>query len=64
MPGLESVSARCPYCGEPIDLLVDPGNFGHAYIEDCRVCCRPISVSLRQAADGSTAVDLHHENES
>ena len=32
----------CPYCGEPIEVLVDPSVEDQEYIEDCSVCCRPI----------------------
>lgn len=63
MPGFETRSARCPYCGEPIRLLVDPGNFGQEYVEDCSVCCRPITISAHRAADGTAAATVRHENE-
>ena len=32
----------CPYCGEQIDILVDPSITEQSYIEDCQVCCRPM----------------------
>lgn len=32
----------CPYCGESIQLVVDPtGGEVQEYIEDCPVCCNP-----------------------
>jgi hypothetical protein len=37
---------RCPYCGERISMLVDPSEAGQDYIEDCEVCCRPISLHV------------------
>lgn len=37
---------QCPYCGESIELLVDPSAGGQRYIEDCSVCCRPIELAL------------------
>lgn len=41
------LEASCPYCGEPITLVVDEGGGDHqSYIEDCEVCCRPIQVRL------------------
>jgi len=58
MSGFESRAVRCPYCGEPIRLLVDPDNVGQEYIEDCSVCCRPITIAAR--ADG---VEARHEND-
>ena len=36
----------CPYCGEPLDILVDPGDAGFEYTEDCQVCCQPILMLL------------------
>ena len=42
----------CPYCGEPITMLLDLSEDGEQdYIEDCEVCCRPIRVRLA-TADG------------
>jgi len=36
---------RCPSCGEPIDLRADPGGGeDQSVIEDCPVCCRPMTV--------------------
>jgi hypothetical protein len=37
----------CPYCGEPVEVRVDPaGPDEEQYVEDCPVCCRPWSVSV------------------
>jgi hypothetical protein len=36
----------CPYCWEPISMLVDPSVREQTYIEDCEVCCRPIRVHV------------------
>jgi hypothetical protein len=37
----------CPYCGEVIEIGVDPGSGAHQeYVEDCEVCCRPWHVSV------------------
>ncbi|MDJ0917740.1 MAG: CPXCG motif-containing cysteine-rich protein [Woeseiaceae bacterium] len=38
--------AHCPFCGEPITLIVDASAGSQSYIEDCQVCCRPIMVML------------------
>lgn len=43
---LPSTQVECPYCGEPIDLLVDDSAGDQQYIEDCQVCCRPILVTI------------------
>ena len=43
---------QCPYCGESIDLEVDSSGGQQSYIEDCRVCCRPIEVRVVWGGDG------------
>lgn len=66
---LSERSAECPYCGESIELLIDPTQAGEIYIEDCFVCCRPIQVSLQICNDGEAdhegglRLRLYHENE-
>ena len=44
LDGLSEQQVSCPYCGEPLNILVDPGDAGYEYTEDCQVCCRPIRV--------------------
>ena len=39
-------AVACPYCGEPITLLVDYTGGDQQYVEDCFVCCRPIVVRV------------------
>jgi len=43
---------ECPFCGEWIDVWVDPGGADvQEYIEDCSVCCRPIRfVATRESS--------------
>lgn len=45
----EEVAVYCPYCNEPITLLIDCSESGQRYVEDCFVCCRPIVVSVTLA---------------
>lgn len=45
-PETALVNCHCPYCGEPISLVVEPLAEHQDYIEDCEVCCRPMVVSL------------------
>ena len=51
-PGLPESSIYCPYCGESIEVLLNPEDVGAEYIEDCQVCCRPIEFFLREDASG------------
>lgn len=46
MNALESRFIRCPYCGESIEILIDCSTDQQQYIEDCAVCCRPITLSV------------------
>jgi Cysteine-rich CPXCG len=41
----------CPHCGESILLFLDLSVEEQSYIEDCSVCCQPMTVSC-SAADG------------
>ena len=37
----------CPYCGEPISMLLDLSESDQRYVEDCEVCCNPIELRVR-----------------
>ena len=60
---LESADVQCPYCGEAITLVIDCSAGAQAYIEDCPVCCRPISVSVTIDPDGLPWVDVRRDDE-
>lgn len=43
----------CPYCGEDVELAVDPGGGAvQRYIEDCEVCCRPMELTVTWDEEG------------
>lgn len=65
MNALETVDQLCPYCGEPIQLLVDCSEGEQQYIEDCQVCCQPMVVDVfLEGDDGDVVrVELHSEDE-
>ena len=48
---LESQGYQCPYCGEPVEALLDLSGGDQQYIEDCPVCCRPIQFELQTDGD-------------
>jgi hypothetical protein len=54
---------NCPYCGESITVLIDPGDAGDSYIEDCQVCCRPITFAISGGLDGEFVVTVHTEDD-
>ena len=41
----------CPHCWESIEVQVDLSAGDQSYIEDCSVCCKPISITLTVADD-------------
>jgi hypothetical protein len=43
---LLETTIHCPYCGEAITISVDSSQPDQASIEDCAVCCRPISLQI------------------
>ena len=48
----QEASYVCTACGEEIVVPVDPSQGTHQqYVEDCPVCCQPIT--LRHTLDGS-----------
>lgn len=60
---LTSRSVQCPYCGELIELVLDASAGDQHYIEDCQVCCRPISVTVTVDEDGEAQASVAGENE-
>lgn len=60
---LASVDMPCPYCGEYIELLLDASAGAQRYIEDCQVCCRPITVHVTIDEDGEPQASVSSEND-
>jgi hypothetical protein len=49
----------CPYCGESIEITLDPGSGAEQdYVEDCEVCCQPWQVSVRYDDTGHADVSV------
>ena len=42
----------CPWCGEPIELTIEPRGEMVEYSEDCSVCCRPLKVQVAADYEG------------
>lgn len=59
---LQEKDIGCPYCGEPITILVDDSVEEQQYIEDCQVCCRPMVIRVEVSANGQCQVDAQDEN--
>lgn len=60
---LTPAGIRCPYCGEHIEILLDASAGDQHYIEDCQVCCRPISVQVTLDEDGQPQARVTGEDE-
>lgn len=61
---MEYLERDCPYCGESSLLAIDLSVSEQSYIEDCQVCCRPMSVSVRIEGPGQLlTVTLRGEDE-
>jgi hypothetical protein len=60
---LSSTTIQCPYCGESIEILVDDSAGTQSYIEDCQVCCRPITIAVTVDDDGQWQVRASAQDE-
>jgi len=60
---LSHQAVECPYCGERIDLVLDASAGPQRYIEDCQVCCRPMTVDVGVDADGDALVRVQSEED-
>ena len=60
---LDMQDIECPYCGEVISLTLDSSAGSQRYIEDCHVCCRPITVVLDVDADGDASVHVQSQDD-
>lgn len=49
----------CPYCGESFPLQIDTSEEEQSLIEDCSVCCRPLSLIIRCEPGQIIEVSLH-----
>lgn len=56
-------SITCPYCGESMDLLIDCGELGQQYTQDCATCCKPILINVHCSVLDELSVSARSENE-
>lgn len=63
MNELIETSISCPYCGELLSVTIEIMDEHQDYIEDCQVCCRPITFDISVEFDGSYAISVRAENE-
>lgn len=54
---------QCPYCGEQIEVLVDWSITTQEYVEDCQVCCKPMTLSITIDDGRGAQIDARPETE-
>jgi Cysteine-rich CPXCG len=54
---LETVEVMCPYCGEWVEVVLDPGSEGEM-VQDCEVCCNPWQLTVRRDEGGTPRVEV------
>jgi hypothetical protein len=52
----EHFVVTCPYCGEQLEIYVEPETSG-SFVQDCEVCCNPWLVRVSED-DGERSVDI------
>lgn len=63
MTGLLFDTIQCPYCGESIDIAIDCSVEHQQYIEDCSVCCRPITITATASENGIDEISVRSDDE-
>ena len=46
----DQFQVTCPYCGEEIEIYVEPEVAG-GFVQDCEVCCNPLRVTVSRDGD-------------
>jgi hypothetical protein len=46
----DQFSVTCPYCGEEVEIYVEPDVRG-SFVQDCEVCCNPWRVRVSTEDD-------------
>ena len=60
---MSEIEVTCPYCGETVVIILDPAGGGtQDYVEDCEVCCKPISIEATADEEGAVILSLMDEN--
>ncbi len=62
MHRVEEIPASCPFCGEPITLLIDGSVPVQEYVEDCEVCCRPMVISYKVTGQDEIMLEVKQED--
>ncbi len=51
---------QCPCCWADISMVLDLSEGGQSYVEDCEVCCRPLTIryQVESSDEGERVVDF------
>ena len=63
MQALQERDIFCPYCGELISVLLDCSEPEQEYVEDCSVCCSPITLQLSLGTDGEPMLSARRDSD-
>ena len=61
---LNEQTISCPYCGELIDVIIVMEDIDQQYIEDCQVCCQPITLVITAKDNDDLSLAVYAENDS
>lgn len=50
-------SVLCPYCGEPLELVIEEDVRG-VLVQDCEVCCNPCQITVVRDSWGDPEVRI------
>ena len=56
-------TVQCPYCGEHLEVFIDRSVPRQKYIEDCQICCRPITLTVTLDLDDDTQTHVEARSE-
>lgn len=57
-----SALVNCAFCGEQIEIEIDPSAARRqSYVEDCQVCCRPLVITVVFDELGHATVGVENE---
>ncbi|MEQ8231916.1 MAG: CPXCG motif-containing cysteine-rich protein [Gammaproteobacteria bacterium] len=58
------MALHCPYCGESISVLIDTSIAEpQCYVEDCEVCCQPMTLACVVDDDGTVRLDARRADD-
>ena len=63
MQALSESNIQCPYCGESITVIIDCSVETQEYIEDCQVCCRPITFKVSVDGEDEPLISIFRDDD-